>query len=182
MIQLHDKQFVPFISAAEIDKAVAKMAAQVMEDMKDETPVFVGVLNGAFMVVSDFLKHYSKPCEVTFVKLSSYEGTSSTHSVKQLLGINQNLEGRTEVTIDDYDGAGGGGGAIALHADPVYRRLVSVHATQVVDQTLLRFLMLVQQIEARPAFTAYVARLDVRPAFQRAEEKNIAMRKQLGLQ
>lgn len=101
MIQLHDKHFVPFISAAEIEKAVAGMAAKVSEDMKDEIPVFVGVLNGAFMVVSDFMKHYSKPCEISFVKLSSYEGTSSTHDVKQLIGINQNLDGRTVIIIED---------------------------------------------------------------------------------
>ncbi len=100
-IQIHDKYFVPFISAQEIDFAVAKMAAQVQSDFADETPVFVGVLNGSFMVVSDFLKHYKGNCEVSFLKLASYDGTTSTNEIKKLIGINQNLEGRTVVVIED---------------------------------------------------------------------------------
>ena len=60
MIQLHDKQFVPFISANEIDFAITKLAAQIQDDFADETPVFVGVLNGSFMVVSDLMKKYKK--------------------------------------------------------------------------------------------------------------------------
>lgn len=100
-IQLHDKVFTPFISGQEIDFAIAEMARQVAADFADEIPVFVGVLNGAFMVVSDFMKHYKSPCEVSFIKLASYEGTESTNEVKQLIGLNQNLEGRTVIVIED---------------------------------------------------------------------------------
>ncbi|WP_395058990.1 hypoxanthine phosphoribosyltransferase [Flavobacterium sp.] len=100
-IKLHDKHFVPFISAQEIDFAIATIAAQVEADFADETPVFVGVLNGAFMVVSDFMKHYKSPCEVSFIKMASYEGTASTNEVKQLIGINQDLSGRTVIVIED---------------------------------------------------------------------------------
>lgn len=101
MIQLHDKNFVPFITAADIDAVITRMAKQAEEDLKDEIPVFIGVLNGSFMVVSDFVKKYSGLCEVSFVKLSSYEGTSSTNAVKQLIGLNKSLEGRSVVVIED---------------------------------------------------------------------------------
>lgn len=101
MIQLHDKHFVPFITAEDIDAVITRMVHQVEEDLKGEIPVFIGVLNGSFMVVSDFVKKYSHSCEVSFVKLASYEGTASTNAVKQLIGLNQSLEGRSVVVIED---------------------------------------------------------------------------------
>ena len=101
MIQLHDKQFVPFISAEEIDFAIAKIAALVEDDFADETPIFIGVLNGAFMVVSDFMKHYKSPCEVSFIKMASYEGMASTNEVKQLIGLDRDLTGKTVIVIED---------------------------------------------------------------------------------
>src|SRR5881394_3880385 len=84
MINLHDKHFVPFISAEEIDFAVANMAKQMDDDFFEDVPVFVGVMNGSFMMMSDLLKHYKGMCEVSFVKLASYEGTQSTNDIKQL--------------------------------------------------------------------------------------------------
>ncbi len=101
VIKIHDKEFVPFISRKELDFAVASMAKQVENDFGDEVPLFVGVLNGAFMVVSDFMKHYSRPCEVSFVKMSSYEGTSTTNQVKELIGLTQDLTGRSVIIIED---------------------------------------------------------------------------------
>lgn len=100
-ITLHDKQFKPFISEQEINDVVTKMAAQVAEDLGDEVPVFIGILNGSFMLVSDFVKKYPKPCEVTFIKLASYEGVKSTEDIQRLIGLTQDLTGRTVVILED---------------------------------------------------------------------------------
>jgi len=101
MIQLHDKHFVPFISSEEIEFAITNMAKQMDDDFFDDVPVFVGVLNGSFMVLSDLMKQYRGMCEVSFVKMASYEGIASTNQVKQLIGINENLEGKTVVIVED---------------------------------------------------------------------------------
>ncbi|MDL5513723.1 adenylate kinase [Arenibacter sp. M-2] len=101
MIKLHDKYFKPFISEGEITAAIKRIAEQVAVDYKKETPIFVGVLNGAFMFVSDFLKAYPYPCEVSFVRLSSYQGLTSTGIVETLLDVPENIEGRSVIILED---------------------------------------------------------------------------------
>ncbi|MGB1211548.1 MAG: adenylate kinase, partial [Lacinutrix venerupis] len=106
MIKLHDKYFKPFISAKQIDAAVAKMASELAKDLGDEIPVFVGVLNGSFMLVSDFVKKYPKACEVTFIKLASYEGVKSSDDIQRLIGLTQDLTNRTVVILEDIIDSG----------------------------------------------------------------------------
>lgn len=101
MIKLHDKYFLPYISAERIAAAVQKIAAEIAEDFKDETPVFVCVLNGAFMFASDLLKQYPYPCEISFVKLSSYKGLSSTGIVETLLDVSSEVSGKSVIIIED---------------------------------------------------------------------------------
>ncbi|WP_179020822.1 adenylate kinase [Winogradskyella forsetii] len=106
MIKLHDLHFKPFISEKEIDTAVQKMADAIAADLGDEVPVFVGIFNGSFMLVSDFVKKYPKPCEVTFIKLASYEGVKSTEDIQRLIGLTQDLTGRTVVILEDIIDSG----------------------------------------------------------------------------
>ena len=100
-IKLHDKYFKPFISKSQIDEAIHKMAASVKEDCNGEVPIFIGILNGSFMFVADFIRAYNADCEVSFVKLSSYEGTGSLGKVKELIGLTETLEGRTIIILED---------------------------------------------------------------------------------
>ena len=101
MIQLHDKKFEIFIAEEEINFAIETMAQQIEADFFEDVPVFIGVLNGSFMVVSDLLKKYNAPCEVSFIKMASYAGMQTTNEVKQLIGLNQNLEGRSVIVVED---------------------------------------------------------------------------------
>ncbi len=102
IIKLHDLYFKPFITKEEIAGVVQQLATDIKADMPaGEIPVFIGILNGCFLFAADFLRAYTGDCEVSFVKLASYEGTNSTEKVKQLVGVNTALEGRTVVILED---------------------------------------------------------------------------------
>ncbi|MCB0382020.1 MAG: adenylate kinase [Psychroserpens sp.] len=106
MIKLNDLYFKPFISEAEIDAAVQNMVDEIANDFQDEIPVFIGILNGSFMFVSDFVKKYPYPCEVTFIKLASYEGIKSSEDIQRLIGLTQDLSGRKVVILEDIIDSG----------------------------------------------------------------------------
>ena len=101
-VTLNDKTFEVMIPAHEIDRAVAAVAECLNADYGDkERPIFVGVLNGAFMFLSDLIKKIDFNNELSFVKLASYEGTSSTGEVKSLIGLNGSIEGRHVIVVED---------------------------------------------------------------------------------
>ena len=100
-ILLHDKRFRVMISAEEIDKAVTHIAEQLNERYVGRTPVFLGVLSGSFLFLSDLVRKTTFNSQLAFVKISSYQGTESTGKVKQQLGVNFDIEGRDIIIVED---------------------------------------------------------------------------------
>lgn len=102
IIQLNDRRFKVMIPAEKIDEAVAAVAERINRDYAErQTPIFMGVLNGSFMFLSDLIKKIEFNNEISFVKLASYEGTASTGAIKQLIGINGSIEGRHIIIVED---------------------------------------------------------------------------------
>lgn len=100
-IKIHDKTFIPYITFEELEHAIKRMANTIHQEYKDETPIFVGVLNGVVMFMSDFLKQYKGKCEIGFLQMKSYEGTQSTGKVKTLMDIPKDITDRHIIIMED---------------------------------------------------------------------------------
>jgi hypoxanthine phosphoribosyltransferase len=100
-VKIKDKSFEISMSEAEIKQRVKEVARQISHDMEDKNPLLLGVLNGAFIFAADLIREMTIPCEISFVKLASYQGTVSTGKIKEVIGINEDLTGRTVIIVED---------------------------------------------------------------------------------
>ena len=111
MVKYEGMEFAESISANEIQEAVNRVAAAINADYAGREPLFVCVLNGAFMYASDLMKRITLPCEITFVRMKSYEGTETTGKVNMLIPLQVDVKGRDVIVIEDIVDTG-----ITMHA------------------------------------------------------------------
>lgn len=100
-VTIKDKTFRTSIPEQEIKARVKAVAGQINHDMAGKNPLLLAVLNGSFIFAADLMREITIPCEISFVKLASYQGTTSTGAVKEVLGINEDLTGRTVIIVED---------------------------------------------------------------------------------
>ena len=101
VIQVHDKKFRPFLTAAQIDEQVSRLASSINKDYEGKRPLFIGILNGSFMFAADLFKYIKIEAEISFIKLASYKGTRSTGHVITSIGLDESLKDRHVVIVED---------------------------------------------------------------------------------
>lgn len=129
-VKLHDEVFEPFITASELGSAIDRVAAEVAAKYGAQRPLFLGVLNGSFFFASELLKRLPIECEITFVKVASYRGVRSTGTVSQLIGLNERIEGRHVVVVEDIVDTGN-------TVEHILAALKELHPASVAIATLL---------------------------------------------
>lgn len=100
-VQVHDKTFRPFIDKATIDKRITALGQQIDKDYKDLSPLFVAILNGSFVFAADLFRAITIPAEISFIKLASYKGTTSSGHVVTAIGMEESLHNRHVIILED---------------------------------------------------------------------------------
>lgn len=100
MVTIHEKKFEIYITQEEIEFAIEKLTQNISDDFMDETPVFIGVLNGSFRFVAQLMENYTYDCKISFVKVASYQGTEN-EKIENLIGINEDLKDKHIVILED---------------------------------------------------------------------------------
>lgn len=100
-VKLHDKTFKPFLSKEEISKAIQKLAVSIQNEYATLNPIFLGVLNGSFLFTADLVREFEGDCEVSFIRMASYEGTNTTGKVNTVMGLKESLKDRHVIIIED---------------------------------------------------------------------------------
>jgi hypoxanthine phosphoribosyltransferase len=101
VIKVHDKEFIPYIDASELQKRIHEMAVQLNADFKDKKPLFLAILNGSFVFAADIFRQIEIEAEICFVRLSSYSGTASTGQVVTAIGLDKDISNRHVVLLED---------------------------------------------------------------------------------
>ena len=101
LIQVHDKQFKPFLSADQISEQIKRVAAEINRDYAGKRPLFIAILNGAFIFAADLFKEISIEAEICFIKLASYKGIKSTGQVITAIGLDVDLVDRELIILED---------------------------------------------------------------------------------
>jgi hypoxanthine phosphoribosyltransferase len=100
-IRLKDKEFELFIPESRLQEAIAGMAEQISKDIEGKNPLFVGILNGAFMFIADLMRRLNGPYELTFARYSSYHGAHTTGAIREIMPVRAPLEGRSLILLED---------------------------------------------------------------------------------
>ena len=101
IIQVKDKRFAVSIPRERIMAEVKRVASQIKKDYEGQSPIFLAVLNGSFVFAADLLREITLPCEVSFVRLASYQGMGSTGEIREIMGMNVDITGRPVIIVED---------------------------------------------------------------------------------